>query len=171
MSTFCRCWDPYSTLAPQEDFFVFSSNNIVSCCHPMDKRNNSASAEDITETRNSSQNLEVRILRSRPAKKPPADSMDTLVKPTAKRIRRKRPTESGPEHELSKIRKQIKYFFNRISYHQTFLEAYTRKGWKNQRFATSLFMYLIWFAGDFSWTHLCVCSWTFIHCYSFHSIL
>ncbi|XP_037408777.1 homeobox protein HOX1A-like [Triticum dicoccoides] len=78
-------------------------------------------------------NLEVRILRSRPAKKPPADSVDTLVKPTTKRIRRKRPTERRPDDdELSKIRKQIKYFFNRISYHQTFVEAYTRKGWKNQ---------------------------------------
>ncbi|XP_044445230.1 homeobox protein HOX1A-like [Triticum aestivum] len=99
----------------------------------MDKRNNCASAEDITETRNSSQKLEVRILRSRPAKKPPADSVDTLVKPTTKRIRRKRPTERRPDDdELSKIRKQIKYFFNRISYHQTFVEAYTRKGWKNQ---------------------------------------
>ena len=162
LSAFCRCWDPYSVATAlhkrtilQSRPFHFYYNNIASCRHPMDKRNASGSAEDITETRNdgnSSHNLEVRILRSRAAKKPPGNSKDTLVKPTPKRIRRKRPTKSGPnDDELSKIRKQITYFCNRISYRQTFCEAYENEGWKNQRFTTSLFMYLFCFVSAFSW--------------------
>jgi len=79
----------------------------------------------------------------RAAKKPPSDSVDTLVKPAAKRIKRDRPTKGGPDDELSKIRKRIRYILNRMNYHQSFLEAYASEGWKNQRFATSLFMYLI----------------------------
>ncbi|KAI5003863.1 hypothetical protein ZWY2020_031106 [Hordeum vulgare] len=98
----------------------------------MDNRNNSASVKDVTQTKNVIQNTQVRILRSRDAKKPPSNSVDTLVKPTAKKRRRKRPTVSGPEDELSRIHKKIKYFFSRISYHKTFVKAYARKGWKNQ---------------------------------------
>ncbi|XP_073356654.1 homeobox protein HAZ1 isoform X1 [Aegilops tauschii subsp. strangulata] len=68
----------------------------------------------------------------RAAKKPPSDSVDTLVKPAAKRIKRDRPTKGGPDDELSKIRKRIRYILNRMNYHQSFLEAYASEGWKNQ---------------------------------------
>ncbi|KAE8796514.1 hypothetical protein D1007_28502 [Hordeum vulgare] len=63
----------------------------------MDNRNNFASVKDVTQTKNVIQNTQVRILRSRDAKKPPSNSVDTLVKPTAKKRRRKRPTKVFPE--------------------------------------------------------------------------
>ncbi|VAH09347.1 unnamed protein product [Triticum turgidum subsp. durum] len=76
----------------------------------------------------------VQTSTERAAKKPPSDSVDTLVKPAAKRIKRDRdrPTKGGPDDELSKIRKRIRYILNRMNYHQSFLEAYASEGWKNQ---------------------------------------
>ena len=74
-------------------------------------------------------------------KKPTGDPVDTPLKPTAKRIRRKKTTESGPDDELLKIPKGIRYFLNRINFQQSFLQVYESEGWKNQRFATSLFTF------------------------------
>ena len=79
--------------------------------------------------------------RERAVKKPTGDPVDTPLKPTAKRIRRKKTTESGPDDELLKIPKGIRYFLNRINFQQSFLQVYESEGWKNQRFATSLFTF------------------------------
>ncbi|KAM3345577.1 hypothetical protein ACQJBY_020209 [Aegilops geniculata] len=74
----------------------------------------------------------MQALTERAAKKPTRDSVDTPPKPAAKRIRRKETTESGPDDELLKVPKRIRYFLNRINFQQNFLQVYASEGWKNQ---------------------------------------
>lgn len=95
----------------------------------------------------------MQTLTERAAKKPTGDSVDTPLKPTAKRIRRRKTTESGPDDELLKITKGIRYFLNRINFQQSFLEVYTSEGWKNQRFAASLFTFAFVAKVSFIITH------------------
>ncbi|XP_044445024.1 homeobox protein HOX1A-like [Triticum aestivum] len=68
----------------------------------------------------------------RAAKKPLCDDVHTLVKPSGKRTKRDRPTKTGPNDGLSKIRNQIRNISSRMNYQKHFIEVYASEGWKKQ---------------------------------------
>ncbi|XP_037408775.1 homeobox protein HOX1A-like [Triticum dicoccoides] len=74
-----------------------------------------------------------RVLRSRSvADKSPIDAAQTPTERAAKKTKRDRPTKTGPNDGLSKLRNRIRNISSRMNYQKHFIEVYASEGWKKQ---------------------------------------
>ncbi|XP_030553133.1 homeobox protein HAT3.1 [Rhodamnia argentea] len=76
-----------------------------------------------------------RVLRSRSKDSSKAESNDEVVKPyTGEEVKRKQRKETRAREaiadEFSRIRKNLSYMLNRISYERSLIDAYSGEGWK-----------------------------------------
>lgn len=90
-----------------------------------------------------------RVLRSRTQEKPKShelsNTLSNIGNGVEKRMkeRKKRRGTRVIADEFSRIRKRLKYFFNRIHYEQNLIDAYSSEGWKGTRcvFSTSYLLH------------------------------